>query len=157
MKGKLLKSLLAAVLLAMLPQAATAYSFMVNGLCYNINSDGTSVTVTYESNYNGYLNLSGDISIPASVTYDGTTYSVTSIGNWAFQDCSRLTSVTIPYSVTSIGNYAFEDCIGLTSVDIPNSVTSIGNWAFSSCSGLTSVTIPNSVTSIGYYAFQNCI
>ena len=82
--------------------------------------------------------------------------SVTSIGDYAFYDCTGLTSVTIPNSVTSIGNVAFGGCSGLTSVTPPNSVTSIGNYAFQNCTGLTSVTIPNSVTSIGNYAFQNC-
>ena len=74
----------------------------------------------------------------------------------AFEDCSGLTSVSIPNSVTSIGDYAFFNCSGLTSVTIPNSVTSIGKSAFSNCSSLTSVTIPNSVTSIGDNAFRNC-
>jgi hypothetical protein len=82
--------------------------------------------------------------------------SVTSIGNYAFNGCTGLTSVTIPNSVTSIGNYAFNGCTGLTSVTIPNSVTSIGNNALNGCSSLTSITIPNSVTSISNYAFQNC-
>ncbi|MBQ8060217.1 MAG: leucine-rich repeat protein, partial [Prevotella sp.] len=82
--------------------------------------------------------------------------SVTSIGSWAFYNCSGLTSVTIPNSVTSIGDRAFYNCSGLTSVTIPNSVTSIGSWAFYNCSGLTSVTIPNSVTSIGSWAFSGC-
>ena len=94
--------------------------------------------------------------IPETVTYQGTTYSVTSIGNNAFRDCSSLTSITIPNSVTSIGNNAFENCSSFTSVTIPNSVTSIGASAFQNCSSLTSVTIPNSVTSIGNYAFRDC-
>ena len=82
--------------------------------------------------------------------------SVTSIGNYAFYDCSDLTSITIPNSVTSIGYSAFSGCSGLTSITIPNSVTSIGEWAFLNCSGLTSVTIPNSVTSIDFGAFSGC-
>ena len=82
--------------------------------------------------------------------------SVTSIGNSVFYNCTSLTSVTIPDSVTSIGNNAFAYCTGLTSVTIPDGVTSIGNYAFSYCTGLTSVTIPDSVTSIGEFAFSHC-
>ena len=81
---------------------------------------------------------------------------VTSIGKWAFLECSGLTSVTIPNSVTSIGKYAFEQCSNLKSITIPNSVTNIGYAAFGNCSSLTSITIPNSVTSIGASAFNGC-
>ena len=81
---------------------------------------------------------------------------VTSIGDYAFEDCSGLSSVTIPDSVTSIGSYAFDYCSRLTSVVIGNGVTSIGDGAFYDCSGLTSVTIPDSVTSIGDSAFRGC-
>ena len=81
---------------------------------------------------------------------------VTSIGKYAFSDCSGFASITIPDSVTSIGIGAFENCSGLTSIVIPDSVTSIGDYAFSHCSGLTSITIPNNVTSIGEFAFSYC-
>ena len=147
--------LLLALLTATL--SASAYDFMVGGLCYNKNSNGTTVTVTYQNNSSPrYSNLNVDLTIPSTVTYNGTTYSVTSIGDYAFNGCSGLTSITIPNSVTSIGNHALESCTGLTSVTIPNWVNSIGEYAFSSCSGLTSVTIGNSVTSIGYRAFAIC-
>jgi len=82
--------------------------------------------------------------------------SVTSIENYAFSDCSGLTSIEIPNSVTSIGKYAFNGCSGLTSIEIPNSVTSIGEGAFSSCNGLTSLIIGNSVNSIGNHTFSRC-
>ena len=82
--------------------------------------------------------------------------SVTSIGSSAFSGCSSLTSVEIGDSVTSIGNYAFYNCNSLTSVEIPDSVTSIGNYAFWGCSSLTSVEIPDGVTSIGVSAFNRC-
>ena len=79
------------------------------------------------------------------------------IAPYAFCNCKRLTSVTIPENVMSIGGYAFYACTGLTSVTIGNSVTSIGDYAFYDCSALTSITIPESVTSIGEAAFYACI
>ena len=98
-----------------------------------------------------YLYLNGeevkDLVIPEEVT---------SIGNYAFEYCTSLTSITIPNCVTSIGNSAFEYCTSLTSVTIGNSVTSIGYYAFEYCTSLTSVTIPNSVTSINNSAFYGC-
>ena len=83
-------------------------------------------------------------------------YGVTRIGNYAFEECAGLTSVTIPSSVTSIGAWAFSGCTGLASVTIPSGVTSIGSSAFFGCAGLASVTIPSGVTSIGKYAFEGC-
>ena len=82
--------------------------------------------------------------------------SVTSIGSYSFKGCSGLTSATIPDSVTLIEDYAFYNCSSLTSVTIGNSVISIGEDAFGWCSSLTSITIPNSATSIGERAFRNC-
>jgi len=81
---------------------------------------------------------------------------VTSIGDYAFRGCGKLTSITIPNGVTSIGSGAFYDCVGLTNITIPNSVTSIGSSAFLNCRSLTSITIPNSVTSVGRDAFSYC-
>ena len=133
-----------------------AYDFQSGDLYYNITSD-TTVEVTSQSPsypFNKGVTFT-TATIPETVIYNGTTYSVTSIGNFAFYDCSSLTSVAIPNSVTSIGDYAFSFCSFLT-ITIPNSVTSIGSNAFYECPLLTSITIPNSVTSIRKSAFQYC-
>ena len=146
---------IAMMLIGWLP--SLAHDFEVDGVFYNKTSDNT-VAVTFKgSSYNSYSKeYSGDIVIPSSVKYNGVTYSVTSIGNNAFRECSSLTSIEIGNSVTSIGELAFYSCSKLTSIEIGNSVTSIGKLAFDSCKSLTSIEIPNSVTSIGYGTFNGC-
>ena len=153
------KSLLLVLVAMLCSTSLFAHYFKVDGIYYNITSaEDMTVEVTYRGyTYGDYNNeYSGTVTIPESVSYNEKTYSVTSIGNWAFAECSGLTSVTIPNGVKSIGNNAFYCCSGLTSVTIPNSVTSIGDYAFDECSGLTSITIPNSVTSIGHRTFSYC-
>ena len=137
---------------AVAPTGQTLYYTVVNS---------SEVSVTYPesdavSPYSEFSRPTGDLSIPSTVTNDGTTYSVTSIGEYAFYYCSGLSSVIIPNSVTSIGESAFFYCSGLTSLTLPNSVTSIRDYTFHGCSGLTSLTIPNSVTLIGNSAFNSC-
>ena len=129
-----------------------AYDFQYGNLYYNI----TSNEVPYTVEVSDAISSSITVTIPETVTYNGTTYSVTSIGDDAFFDCRSLTSITIPNSVTSIGDYAFAYCSSLTSITIGNSVTSIGEGAFCECRLLTSITIPNSVMSIGIEAFLDC-
>ena len=82
--------------------------------------------------------------------------SVTTIGTAVFQFCTGLTSVTIPDSVTSIDTLAFGSCTNLTAINLSEGLTSIGNNAFRDCSSLTSITIPASVTSIGVFVFFGC-
>ncbi|MBO7419372.1 MAG: leucine-rich repeat protein [Bacteroidaceae bacterium] len=78
---------------------------------------------------------------------------VTSIGEWAFANCSSLTNIMLPESVASISDWSFVSCVSLTSFMIPINVTSIGNHAIQNCSNLTSIVIPKNVASIGDYAF----
>ena len=155
-----MKQKLFTLLLAVAASVGTMFAekVQIGDLYYNLNETEKSAEVTYERNDNSNYEGQGlaTANIPASVTYRGITYSVTSIGERAFWQCSSLTSVTIGNSVTSIGERAFHYCSSLTSVTIPNSVTSIGGYAFSGCSGLTSVTIPSSVTSIEEGAFRAC-
>ncbi len=147
-----MKQTFLSILLMFLPLMASSETVEIDGIWYNIVSKAEGAEV--RKNPNGYY--SGDIVIPPSVIHDGQTYSVTSIGENAFEYCQGLSSVTIPNSVTSIRENAFEYCQGLSSVTIPNSVTSIREEAFRYCGGLTSITIPNSVTSIGERAFGDC-
>ncbi len=154
-----MKKFLSILFATTLAVQAWAYDFQSGDLYYNITSNAepytAQVTWQYQFISKNYSGLS-IITIPEKVTNNGIEYSVTSIGEYAFYNCSGLTSVTIPNSVTSIGRNAFYDCSGLTTVTIPESVTSIGDYAFASCNGLTSATIGNSVTSIGSSAFWEC-
>ena len=136
--------LMLAVLLSAL--SASAYAFKVDGIAYNKNGDGKSVYVAYGGDY------TGPVTIPERVTYDGATYSVTTIGDYAFSDCTGLTSVTIPSSVNSIGEEAFRGCTGLTSVTIPTSVTEIGYSAFGGTPWYNNQ--PDGVVYIGKVAYE---
>ena len=145
-----------------------------NGKCgdnvyYSYNSATHTLTISGEGAMWGYGYEWGD--------YDNTPwhsylsdihsviieYGVTGIGQSAFENCTNLTSVTIPNSVTDLGSDTagkqggpFMGCTGLTSITIPNSVTYIGKEAFQGCTGLTSITIPNSVTHIYDLTFADC-
>ena len=122
---------------------------VIDGLRYSLKDN--IATVIRQSSI-----ISDGIIIPSFVEYNGIIYSVTSIDDYAFYNCSSLTSVTISTSVTSIGDYAFSGCSSLSSITIPDGVTSIGAYAFYNCSSLESITISAGVTSIGNYAFKNC-
>ena len=149
------KGRLGGVLFALLATTTLwAYDFQSGDLYYNITSDTTvEVTYQYEWSSNNYAGLT-TATIPETVTYNGTTYSVTSIEWNAFYDCTSLTSITIPNSVTSIGDYAFYNCSSLTSVTIPNSVTSIGNSAFEGCSALSAIVVESGNST--YDSRENC-
>ena len=124
----------------------------IDGIWYNLVSKAKQAEVInfYDDEY------SGSITLPATVTYNGVTYSVTSIGSSAFSGCNDLTTITLPEGVTSIGSSAFSGCSSLTDITIPASVTSIGEYAFYNCYRLYAITIPESMTSIGSSAFSSC-
>ena len=124
----------------LLPLVASAHDIEVQNadgvtIYYDYINDGKELEVTYRGEWLVSFSddYQGNVAIPEEVTYMNRTRKVTSIGVYAFETCSKLTSITIPNSVTSIGDGAFFYCSGLTSVTIPNSVTSIGGSAFHDC------------------------
>jgi hypothetical protein len=153
------------LLALLLPALATAADFVVDGICYNIKGNEAAVASRRVPGFL-FIGYSGAVVIPATVTYDGTTYPVTSIEAIAFWGSTELTNVDIPNSVTEIGQEAFGNCPGLTSI-----VVDSGNPRFDSrnncnaiietadnelIAGCKNTIIPNSVTKIGNFAFEAC-
>ena len=154
-KTSTLRALLLLALFGTAMQAA-AYDFVEDGIYYNVNEDGVTVTVSYKAYWTeGIISYSGDVVIPSTVTHNGVTYTVTAVGESAFESSDRtLTSVTLPETITSIGEYAF--CTTqMSSIELPQSLTSIGDYAFAG-SLLTTVTLPDNVSSLGRGVFAGC-
>ena len=119
---------------------STSFSIEGSGKMYDF-------VETADMSWYTYRNAITSVSLPSELT---------TIGDFAFRNCTFLASITIPDGVTTIGDYAFYDCSSLTSINIPDGVTSIDNHTFYNCSSLTSINIPDGVTSFGKYAFYNC-
>ncbi len=129
------------------------------GASYADQADWTPASsFTYEVAEDGgvritkYIGSEGVVTVPDVINGK----RVTSIGDWAFQNCDSLTSVTLPEGLTTIGGSAFYYCTSLKNVTLPEGLTTIGDRAFLGCSGLTSVTLPEGLTSIGDSAFSGC-
>ena len=122
---------------SMIQLTVKAHSEIFDNIVYQLND--VSLTAKVERCEN--IEISGNLDIPETVTYDGNVYSVTSIASYAFQYCTKLTSINIPNSVTSIGYEAFSGCTGLTSIIIPIGVKHIGDDAFSTGPNLISIVV----------------
>lgn len=125
-----------------------AHAFTVDNIEFRkiSNSTVTVVKGTY----------SGDMVIPETIEYEGTTYTVTEISDYAFDSMGGLTSISLPNSIERIGTGAFNSCVLLSSIEIPDKVTSIEMETFYNCSGLKTVRFPVSLQSIGDYSFYDC-
>ncbi len=111
--------------------SARAHDAEVDGIFYNLDATNKTATVTFKGDDPADDEYSGDVVIPETVTYNGITYSVTSLGDMCFSYCSSLTSITIPNSVTSLGISCFSRCSRLTSIYmLPSTPPSTGRWIF---------------------------
>lgn len=147
------------ILLSMIASLeASAYDAKIDGIYYNFTEGEAEVTFQKQNDaYPVFVSdYVGKIVIPEYVTHDGQTYPVTRIGNFAFYNCTGITSVTLSGNITIIGGEAFYNCSGLTTLTIPESVTDIENNAFDNCTGLTAVSIPESITRINESTFAYC-
>lgn len=157
-------------LFACIGQMIYAYDFEVDGFYYTKLSENT-VKLTCDQykgdSFSGFgfghrfsstmPKYSGNVIIPASVSYGDSSYQVVSIDEGVFYKCSEMVSVKIPDGIMSIGGGAFNGCSSLTSIILPNGLTSIGDYAFKDCGCLASITFPKGITTIGGYAFAKCI
>ena len=133
-----------------------AYDCEVDGIFY-YRISATDLEVAYKVfSDNNRTAYTGSVTIPATVTYNGKTFNVTSIGEYAFRDCNSLSSVNIPSSVKTIKNYAFYNCSSLSSLNIPAGVSNFGAGVFEGCSSLMSVEIPSGMTAIETETFFGC-
>jgi hypothetical protein len=131
--------------------AETGNFYVTDDYNYRLSDDGTASICKFK----GEKTVTKIPDIPKTVTKDGKTYNVTTIGG-IFKECTALTNVTIPDFITTLSKSCFEGCTGLTSVTIPSSVVIIDDGAFKNCTGLTTVVLSSGITSIGISAFEGC-
>ena len=135
-----------------------AYDFDQNGVYYNItDATAKTVEVTFVEEGKGNADFYyGTVTVPNRVAKDGVTYTVTAIGDYAFNNCANLTSINIGDNVTDIGYGAFQDCSSLTSITLPSGITSIGEHSFYGCGNLKSLFVSSETPpTIGVNAFEN--
>lgn len=124
---------------------------IVGGIKYNLDVKQKTAKVIANNH-----RFSGDIDIPANITYDNVVYKVNALGFGCFADCEGLKSIKLPDGITSIGGRCFVYCENLQSVKLPSGITSLGTECFYNCSSLTSIPLPSGITSLGYCCFYGC-
>ena len=157
------------LILMFILSAGNAFAYDVSAICpsgqrlyYNINTTDFTAEVTYPGTAPNFWSPSShtlptdSLIIPATITHQGNTYTVNTIGNNAFTNCARITVVILSNSVTSINDSAFQFCSSIKHVNLPNTITNIGASAFEYCTGLKRIQLPSRLTSLGSGAFSLC-
>ena len=143
------KTLLLALAACCLAQVAGAQTVTQQGLTFKLDANSRTATV---SDCNEET-VSAELSIPSSVSYEGTDYAVTAVGRRAIFNIGTITSITVPSSVKVLDDSCFYYCDKVTSVTLPDGLTYIGSCAMQNMKALTSISVPNSVTTLGESAF----
>lgn len=100
--------------------------------------------------------LSGSITIPPTVSYDGNNYAVTQVGQNAFRDCSTITAISLPKTLSIIEASAFQGCTMLETINTPQPLSEIGDFAFDGCSALKEFSLDASISKLGKGCFRGC-
>lgn len=135
--------------------SASAYDFEVDGIYYDLNATAKTAVVTYATSYNK-ASYEGNVIIPPVVKYLGNDIPVKAIGEYAFNNCNAMISISIPESISSIGKCAFSGCSKLETIDLPYGIKRLESSTFAGCNSLSSIEIPDDVTYIGNYCFESC-
>lgn len=153
-----------ALVLWVLPSVSAQGAFVLStaegvSLCYRINADGETVTLTHPEKdwpYYGAGKPKGDIVVPATVVHEGKAYRVAAVGSYAFYGCDSVTSVSLPVGIVSIGTQAFNGCRSMKVIAMGRGLKAIGEGAFAYCAAMDSLVLPAAVDSIGMLAFSMC-
>ncbi len=154
MRKTIVNGLLTIIFLTAALPFLKAETFVSGGVSYSITSAEEPAVEVVSPETSGYNPYSGSISIPASVEYEGETYAVTAIADYAFYWCTGLEEIKLSDGIERIGDYAFYDCYSLTSVSLGNTVKTIGDEAFACCYRLSSIRLPSALESMGYAVFH---
>ena len=135
---------------------AFAYDCEVDGIYYYRTSATELEVACKVFSDNNRTAYSGSVTIPSTVTYMGKTFNVTSIGEYAFYNCTAINALTLPTGITELGMGAFEGCSALTQMTIPAGISVVEDELFYGCSAMKVVVLPPSITAIGENAFTRC-
>ncbi len=160
MSKKLFSRLLLLAIFQFSPIAAYCYDFEVDGIYYNVTSEEEStleVTYLYYYMEENQVAYEGEVEIPEEVTYEGNTFKVTSIGEFAFYDCFNLKKLYLPSAIVQVNKAAFCRCISLEEINLPVGLQTIGANAFQECYSLKNIDLPEGLLSIDAATFASCL
>ena len=138
------------------PMTEVISQVTIDQLVYNLDTETMTASVVKAAKVDTDTDYLDEITVPATVEYEGKTYTVTALENGAFAYRQYLSYVTLPETITKIDQRAFIKCWALESINLPNSIKSIGKWAFKGCECLLEIHLPDNLETLGEEVFYNC-